>query len=71
MAVCAERNAILLPTMHHYEAYSSVLDDQCNLHICVYFPLTLYIYIYIYIYIQGVSGGKVNILGDCSMDYSE
>ena len=31
----------------------------------------IYIYIYIYIYIQCVSGGKVNILGGASMEYSE
>jgi len=28
-------------------------------------------YIYIYIHIQGVSGGRVNILGGGRMDYSE
>ena len=30
-----------------------------------------YIYTHIYIYTQGVSGGTVNILEGCSMDYSQ
>jgi len=53
------QNTIKFPTTLHF------------LYIHTYIHTYIYIYIYIYIHTQGVSGGKENILGRGSMDYSE